>query len=148
MPRRQKITWLTKETARDQREWWIVDLEGQVLGRAASRIASLLRGKHKPNFTPNVDGGDFVVCLNADKVKLSGQKSLKKLYRHHTQYIGGLRETSARELLEKHPERLIERAVWGMMPKGSLGRRMMKKLKVYQGSEHAHAAQKPRALEL
>lgn len=148
MSQRQKTTWLTKEAARDQREWWVVDLEGQVLGRAATRIASVLRGKHKPNFTPNVDGGDFVVCLNADKVKLTGQKLQKKLYRHHTQYIGGLRETTAAKLLAKHPDRVVERAVWGMLPKGPLGRRMIKKLKVYRGADHTHAAQKPRPLEL
>jgi large subunit ribosomal protein L13 len=148
MSQRQKTTWLTKEAARDQREWWVVDLEGQMLGRAATRIASVLRGKHKPNFTPNVDGGDFVVCLNADKVKLTGQKLQKKLYRHHTKYIGGLRETTAAKLLAEHPDRVVERAVWGMLPKGPLGRRMIKKLKVYRGADHAHAAQKPRPLEL
>jgi large subunit ribosomal protein L13 len=144
----QKSTWLTKEAAQDQRAWWVVDLEGQVLGRAASRIASVLRGKHKPTFTPNVDTGDFVVVVNADKVRLTGQKMAKKLYRWHTQYMGGLRELTAEKMLASDPHRVIERAVWGMLPKGPLGRRIIKKLKIYTGPAHNHAAQKPRALEL
>jgi large subunit ribosomal protein L13 len=142
----QKSTWLTKEQAHDQRGWFVVDLEGKVLGRAATAIATVLRGKHKPTYTPNVDSGDFVVVINAGKVKLTGNKLQNKPYRHHTGYIGGLKETTADKLLAKHPDRVIRRAVWGMLPKGKLGRAMIKKLKIYGGSEHNHAAQQPREL--
>ena len=148
MPNLQKTTMLTKEGAAAQREWFVVDLQDQVLGRAATRIASVLRGKHKPSFTPHVDDGDFVIVLNADKVKLTGDKWAKKLYRHHTLYPGGLKESTAAEVREKHPDRVVRRAVWGMLPKGPLGRKMLKKLKIYAGSEHGHAAQKPRELGL
>ena len=148
MPLRQKSTWLTVEQARDQRRWWVVDLEGQVLGRAVTKISTVLRGKHKPTYTPNVDSGDFVVVINADKVTLTGAKMQEKKYRYHTEYMGGLRETTAEKLLEKDPERVIRRAVWGMLPKGTLGRQILKKLKVYGGSEHNHAAQNPQKLEL
>ena len=148
MPKRQNSTLLTKEAAEAQREWFVVDLEDQVLGRAATRIASVLRGKHKPTYTPHVDDGDFVVVVNADKVKLTGQKWSKKLYRYHTEYPSGLRETPAERMVDKYPDRMVRRAVWGMLPKGPLGRKMLKKLKVYAGPEHRHAAQKPRELAL
>jgi large subunit ribosomal protein L13 len=148
MPQRQKSTWLTKEAANAQREWYVIDLEGVVLGRAATKIASVLRGKHKPAFTPNADCGDFVIALNAGKVKLTGNKMTDKMYRHHTGYIGHLRERAAQDVLVEDPERAIKEAVWGMLPKGALGRQQIKKLKVYSGSEHAHGAQKPRELTL
>jgi len=145
---KQKSSWLTKEQAADQRGWWVLDLENQVLGRAATKIASVLRGKHKPAFTPNVDCGDFVVVVNADKVKLTGNKVSDKPYRRHTGYIGGLKETTADKMLATHPDRVIRRAVWGMLPKGPLGRQMIKKLKIYSGNDHSHAAQQPRELTL
>ncbi len=148
MAKLQKSTLLGKETAHAQREWYVVDLKGQVLGRAATRIASVLRGKHKPTFTPNVDCGDFVIVINAGQVELTGRKLENKLYRHHTQFPGGLGEIPAKDLLDKHPDRAIRRAVWGMLPKGPLGRRLIKKLKIYRGAEHEHAAQKPRQLAL
>ncbi len=143
---KQKSSWLTTEQAEDQRSWWVLDLEGVVLGRAATKIAGVLRGKHKPTFTPNVDCGDFVVVINASKVKLTGTKAADKPYRHHTGFIGGLKEINASNLLATHPDRLIRRAVWGMLPKGILGRKIIKKLKIYDGSEHSHSAQKPQEL--
>ncbi len=148
MLQQTKTTWLTKEAGAAQRAWWVVDLEGQVLGRAATKIASVLRGKNKPTFTPNVDMGDFVVVINASKVRLTGQKMKNKLYRRHTLYPGGLRETTAEKLLVEDPDRLVRHAVWGMIPKGRLGRRIIKKLKVYSGPEHLHAAQQPQKLAL
>jgi len=148
MLKAQKSNWLTKEAAAAQRQWWVVDLEGQTLGRAATRIASVLRGKHKPTFTPNVDSGDFVIVVNADKVRLTGNKLGNKMYRYHTGYPGGLRETPANKLLAKHPERVIEAAVWGMLPKGRLGRKIIKKLKIYAGPNHQHTAQTPQPLEI
>ena len=146
MPQRQSTTWLTKEAAKAQREWYVVDLDGVILGRAATKIATVLRGKHKPTFTPNADCGDFVIVLNAGKVKLTGNKLQDKMYRHHTGYIGHLRERTAEKVLEEKPERVIREAVWGMLPSGPLARQQMKKLKVYTGGEHEHAAQKPREL--
>ena len=148
MHKQQKSTWLTKEAAVDQRQWYVVDLEGVVLGRAATRIASVLRGKHKPTYTPNVDSGDFVVVINAEKVKLTGAKMKDKMYRYHTQHPGGLRETAAADMLDKHPDRVIRSAVWGMLPKGRLGRQIIKKLKIYAGPEHQHSAQQPKPLEV
>jgi large subunit ribosomal protein L13 len=148
MLKQQKSTWLTKEAAVDQRKWYVVDLEGKTLGRAATAIATVLRGKHKPTFTPNVDSGDFVVVINAEKLRLTGTKMAKKIYRYHTEYPGGLRETTADKLLAKHPERLVHSAVWGMLPKGRLGRQIMKKLKIYAGPEHNHAAQTPQPLAI
>lgn len=148
MHQQQKSTWLTKEAATDQRQWYVVDLEGQVLGRAATKIASVLRGKHKPTYTPNVDSGDFVVVVNADKVLLTGSKMKNKMYRYHTHHYGGLRETAAEDLLGKYPDRVIRSAVWGMLPKGRLGRQIIKKLKIYAGPEHQHSAQQPQTLEL
>lgn len=131
-----------------EREWLVVDLEGATLGRAASRVAAVLRGKHKPTFTPNADCGDFVVVINADKVKLTGNKMQDKIYYSHSGYLGGLKEMRAEEMLEKHPERLIEKAVKGMLPRGPLGRRQFKKLYVYTGADHPHQAQKPKTLDL
>jgi large subunit ribosomal protein L13 len=148
MAQLQKSTLLTAEAAQEQREWFLVDLKDQTLGRAATRIASVLRGKHKPSYTPNVDCGDFVIVINAAEVKLTGRKMTDKLYRHHTLFPGGLVEIPAEKLLATHPDRAIRRAVWGMLPKGPLGRRLIKKLKVYAGSEHGHAAQQPRPLAL
>lgn len=131
-----------------ERQWYIVDLEGQTVGRAATQIATLLRGKHKPNFTPHVDNGDFVVCINADKVVFTGNKFQQKQYHHHTGYPGGLKSISAEKLLEKRPEDIITSAVRGMLPKNKLGRTLLKKMKVYAGTEHPHAAQKPQTYEL
>ncbi|HUS64100.1 MAG TPA: 50S ribosomal protein L13 [Kofleriaceae bacterium] len=139
---------LSKEVAEDQREWYVADLKDQVLGRAATRIAMVLRGKHKPTYTPNVDCGDFVIVVNAGSVKLTGNKMDGKLYRHHTEYPGGLISIPAKQLLATYPDRAIRRAVWGMLPKGPLGRRLIKKLKIYSGAEHEHAAQQPRPLAL
>ena len=144
----QKTFWLTKEAGEAQREWFVVDATGQTLGRLASKIAMVLRGKHKPTFTPNVDMGDFVVVLNAGAVVLTGTKPDKKLYHHHTLYPGGIRTRVAKDVLANNPERAIYEAVWGMLPKGPLGRRIIKKLKLYKGSEHEHTAQKPRVLEM
>lgn len=130
------------------REWYVVDLEGQTVGRAAAKIATILRGKHKPSFTPHEDTGDFVVAINADKVVFTGNKWHAKKYYRHSNYPGGIRETRASEMLQKHPERIIQAAVKGMLPKNSLGRQMIKKFKIYAGAEHPHAAQGPKDLEL
>jgi len=144
----QKSSWLTKETGEAQREWYVIDATGHTLGRLASRIALVLRGKHKSTYTPNVDMGDFVIVLNAGGVKLTGTKPDKKLYQHHTLFPGGIRTRVAKDVLANDPERAIREAVWGMMPKGPLGRRIVKKLKIYRGTTHDHAAQKPRVLEI
>jgi large subunit ribosomal protein L13 len=124
-------------------KWYVADAEGKVLGRLASEVARVLRGKHKPTFTPNADIGDFVIVVNADKVRLTGRKMQEKLYRHHTGYIGGLKETTPEKVLRKHPERLVEWAVRGMLPKSRLGDRLFTKLKVYAGPDHPHQAQQP-----
>lgn len=131
-----------------ERRWWIVDAEGEVLGRLASRIAQVLRGKHKPMFTPHLDTGDFVVVVNADKVRLTGKKAEKKTYFRHTGYIGGEKHIPVATMLEKHPERVVELAVKGMLPKNNLGRLMRRKLKVYASAEHPHVAQQPQPLEI
>ena len=131
-----------------QRDWYVIDATNQTLGRLATRVATMLRGKHKPIFTPHVDTGDFVVVINAEKVKLTGNKNEDKLYHYHTGWIGGVVTRTAKQLREQRPERLIENAVHGMLPKNVLGRAMGKKLKVYAGGEHPHAAQKPRELAL
>ncbi|PLX86566.1 MAG: 50S ribosomal protein L13 [Desulfuromonas sp.] len=128
------------------REWFVVDLNEQVLGRAATEIARVLRGKHKPIYSPSVDTGDFVVVVNADKVKLTGNKLADKKYYRHSGYPGGIREINAEKLLEQKPEMLIKAAVKGMLPKNKLGRKMFTKMKVYAGSEHPHAAQQPKEL--
>ncbi len=131
-----------------QREWFVVDATGQTLGRLATRIAHVLHGKHKPAYSPSVDVGDFVIVVNAAKIHVTGRKLDQKIYYRHTGYPGGLKETTLRNLLQKHPKRVIEHAVRGMLPKNRLGRRMFKKLKVYAGPEHPHAAQQPKPLEL
>jgi large subunit ribosomal protein L13 len=130
------------------RQWLVVDLNGVTLGRASARIASILRGKHKPTYTPHADCGDFVVVLNADKIVLTGTKFQKKLYQHHTGFMGGVRTLTAAKLLDKRPTALVEAAVKGMLPRGPLGRQMLKKLKVYAGSEHPHQAQQPQSYDL
>ena len=129
------------------RKWYVVDAEGKTLGRLASEVAKVLRGKNKAIFTPHIDTGDYVIVVNADKVKVTGKKLDQKIYYHHSDYIGGMKETTLREMMNKHPERVIEYAVKGMLPKGPLGRQMYKKLFVYAGSDHKHAAQKPETLE-
>lgn len=131
-----------------RRDWWVVDAEGLTLGRLATEVASRLRGKHKPAFTPFLDTGDHIIVVNAEKVVLTGRKLSEKYYRRHSGYPGGLKEIPAREMMEKHPERLIESAVKGMLPKGPLGRRMARKLKVYSGPSHPHVSQQPQVLEL
>ena len=139
---------LTAEEAKSNREWWVVDAAGKTLGRLASEIAPLLRGKHKVTFTPNVDCGDFVVVINCERIAVTGGKLDSIQYYRHSGYPGGLSSRSLREQLEKFPERAIFEAVKGMIPKTKLGRAQMKKLKVYAGSDHPHAAQQPKALEL
>ncbi len=131
-----------------QRKWYVVDAEGMVLGRLASQVAAILRGKNKPIYTPHVDTGDYVIVLNADKIVLTGKKLDQKVYYSHSGFPGGLKETLYRRLLAEKPEFVIKHAVVGMLPKGPLGRQMAKKLKVYAGAEHEHAAQKPEKLEL
>jgi len=144
----QKSSWLTKEAGEAQREWYVVDATGLTLGRLASRIAMVLRGKHKATYTPNVDMGDFVIVLNAGGVRLTGTKPDKKLYYHHTLFPGGLKTRTAKDVLVEDPERAIREAVWGMLPKGPLGRRIIKKLKIYKTAQHDHTAQQPRVLEI
>lgn len=131
-----------------ERQWFVVDAKDQTLGRLASKVAAILRGKHKPTFTPHVDCGDYVIIVNADKVKFTGKKLDQKMYRWHTGYLGHLRERTAREMMQKKPERVLELAIKGMLPKNTLGRQMGKKLKVYAGETHNHEAQKPVALEI
>jgi large subunit ribosomal protein L13 len=131
-----------------QRRWWVVDAEGKVLGRLASEIAQVLRGKHKPMFTPHLDTGDFVVVVNADKIRLTGNKAESKAYFRHSGYMGGERFIPFKDMLEQHPERVIELAVKGMLPKNNLGRLMRRKLKVYAGPNHPHEAQQPAPLEI
>ncbi|NLU51403.1 MAG: 50S ribosomal protein L13 [Clostridiaceae bacterium] len=131
-----------------EKKWYVVDVEGKVLGRAASEVAKILRGKHKPEYTPHVDTGDYVIVLNADKVVLTGKKLDQKLYRRHTGWIGHLKEIKYRHFLATKPERVFELAVKRMLPNNRLGRAMFKKLKVYAGSQHNHQAQKPEVLEL
>ena len=126
--------------------WYIADVQGKTLGRAAARIASVLRGKNKALFTTHEDAGDFVVVINAEKVRLTGKKWTDKIYRDHSLFPGGLAEFSAKQLMERHPTELVKRAVWGMLPKGPLGRQIYKKLKVYAGAAHPHAAQQPKPL--
>ena len=129
-----------------ERKWYVVDAEGQTLGRLSAEIAKVLRGKNKPVFTPHVDTGDYVIVVNADKVKVPGKKLEQKIYYHHSDYVGGMKETTLKEMMAKKPEAVIELAVKGMLPKGPLGRAMIKKLHVYAGPEHGHQAQKPEVL--
>ena len=131
-----------------ERKWYVIDANGQTLGRLASQVAMILRGKHKPIYTPHVDCGDHVIVINADKVVLTGKKLDQKVYYRYSGYIGGLKETSARDMLANKPEKMVYEAVKGMMPKNSLGRQMLTKLRVFKGAEHEHAAQKPEAYAL
>ncbi len=133
MPNPQKV----------ERKWYVVDAEGQTLGRMCSEIAKVLRGKNKPIFTPHEDCGDYVIVVNAEKIKVSGKKLDQKVYYHHSDYVGGMKETTLKEMLQKHPERVVEFGVKGMLPKGPLGRQMYKKLFVYAGPDHKHEAQQP-----
>jgi large subunit ribosomal protein L13 len=136
-----------QKPAEVERKWYVVDAEGKTLGRMASEVAAILRGKNKPTFTPHVDCGDYVIVINAEKVAVTGKKRQEKIYKRHTGYPGGLRELTFEQLMEKHPEEVVKHAVKGMMPTGKLGRQMYKKLKVYAGPEHKHEAQKPEVLD-
>lgn len=138
-------TYFPKETSND---WLVVDAAGQTVGRLATQIAQLLKGKHKVDYTPNTMGGDFVIVVNAEKVVFTGAKLDQKIYTRYTGYQGGLKMTPAREMLAKHPERVLEKAVWGMLPKTRMGRRLIRRLKVYAGEAHPHTAQQPREVEL
>jgi large subunit ribosomal protein L13 len=142
-------TYIAREPeVQSSKRWYIVDAEDLVLGRMASKVAHILRGKHKPIFSPHQDVGDFVVVINAEKVKLTGKKRQQKTYFRHSGYVGGERITPVKRILDTHPERVVEHAVKLMLPKNSLGRKMLKKLKIYAGSEHPHQAQQPQALSL
>ncbi|MDC0358851.1 50S ribosomal protein L13 [Oligoflexia bacterium] len=143
-----KTYFQSKEDAHKARKWVVVDAANVPLGRLASEVACLIRGKHKPEFTHHVDGGDFVVVVNAEKIKLTGKKMDAKIYYSHSGYAGGLKETPVRRMLEKHPERVVQKAVKGMLPRGALGSQLLNKLKVYIGSEHPHDAQKPEVYQL
>lgn len=132
--------------AKVERKWYVVDATGYTLGRLASEVAKVLRGKNKPIFTPHIDTGDYVVIINAEKIKVTGKKLDQKIYYHHSDYVGGMKETTLRDMLAKKPEKVVELAVKGMLPKGPLGREMFTKLHVYAGAEHPHAAQKPEVL--
>ena len=136
------------KTAEIDRKWYVIDAEDQVLGRLASEIATILTGKHKPTYTPHLDTGDYVVVINAEKIRMTGNKLTQMHHVYHSDYPGGLKEVPYTELLEKHPERILEITVKGMMPKSSLGKNMVKKLKVYKGPEHKHEAQQPEIYEL
>ena len=131
-----------------QRDWYVVDAEGKTLGRLATEIASRLRGKHKPEFTPHVDTGDYIVVVNAEKIAVTGNKATDKIYYSHTEYPGGIKDINFKGLIEKAPERVIQSAVKGMLPRGPLGREMFRKLKIYVGSEHPHSAQQPQQLDV
>jgi large subunit ribosomal protein L13 len=138
----------TAKTAEIEREWYVIDAEGQTLGRLASKIAPIIKGKHKPIYTPHLDCGDFVIVINAEKVRVTGRKLDQKMYYRHSQYPGGLSAINLRDQLAKHPERVLQAAVRGMLPKNKLGRQMIKKLKVYAGDSHPHQAQQPKPLKL
>jgi large subunit ribosomal protein L13 len=144
----RKTVSLTKEQGLEARKWHVVDVSGLTLGRAATQIAHVLRGKHRATFTPNVDCGDFVVVVNAAKVHLTGKKMTGKLYYRHTGFPGGLVTLPADKMLQRKPTEPIRRAVWGMLPKGPLGRKLIKKLKIYSGGEHPHGAQQPEAMKI
>ena len=131
-----------------ERKWYVVDAEGKTLGRLASEVASVLRGKNKPTYTPHIDTGDYVIVVNAEKIQVTGKKLDQKIYYHHSEYVGGMKEATLREMMQKKPEFVITHAVKGMLPKGPLGRQMLKKLHVYAGPEHNHAAQKPETLDI
>lgn len=142
------MTTVSTKPAEVRREWYLVDATDKTLGRMASEIAHRLRGKHKPEYTPHVDTGDYIVVVNAEKIRVTGNKLADKIYHHHTGYIGNLKSISLGKLLQKAPERVIEAAVKGMLPKNILGRAMFKKLRVYAGPEHGHEAQQPKPLEI
>lgn len=142
-----KTTYMPSTMSID-RKWYVVDAEGQTLGRLAAKVANVLRGKTKPIYTPFLDTGDYVIVINADKVKVTGKKMEQKKYYRHSDYVGGMKEATLKEMLERHPERVVELAVKGMLPKGKLGRTMYKKLFVYAGNEHKHEAQKPEVLSI
>ncbi len=131
-----------------ERKWYVVDATGHTLGRLSAEVAKILRGKNKPTFTPHFDAGDYVIIVNAEKIKVTGKKLDQKVYRHHSDYVGGMKETTLHEKLDKKPEEVLVHAIKGMLPKGPLGREMISKLHVYAGPEHEHAAQKPEVLEL
>lgn len=131
-----------------ERKWYVVDAEGKTLGRLASEVANVLRGKNKPIYTPHIDTGDYVIVVNAEKIKVTGKKLDQKIYYHHSEYVGGMKETTLKEMMNKKPEFVITHAVKGMLPKGPLGRQMLTKLHVYAGPEHKHVAQKPEALDI
>ena len=131
-----------------ERKWYVVDAEGKTLGRLASEVANVLRGKNKPTYTPHIDTGDYVIVVNAEKIQVTGEKLDQKIYYHHSEYVGGMKEATLREMMQKKPEFVITHAVKGMLPKGPLGRQMLKKLHVYAGPEHNHAAQKPETLDI
>jgi large subunit ribosomal protein L13 len=140
-------TFLPQKNAIDKK-WWLVDADGLVLGRLATQVANILRGKNRPHYTPFFDSGDFVIIVNADKVKLTGKKESQKVYYRHSGYMGGLKETSFKHTIANHPDRVITHAVKGMLPRNRLSRKILKKLKVYAGSEHKHQAQKPEILKI
>ncbi|AKH21269.1 50S ribosomal protein L13 [Sedimenticola thiotaurini] len=142
------MTTVSAKPAEVRRDWFVVDATDKTLGRLSTEIARRLRGKHKPEYTPHVDTGDYIVVVNAEKIRVTGNKMKDKMYQHHTGYIGNLKSISLEKLLEKAPERVIETAVKGMLPKNPLGRAMFKKLKVFAGPEHAHQAQQPQALDI
>ena len=129
-----------------ERKWYVVDAEGKTLGRLASEVANVLRGKNKPTYTPHIDTGDYVIVVNAEKIQVTGKKLDQKIYYHHSEYVGGMKEATLREMMAKKPEKVVELAVKGMLPKGPLGRQMFTKLHVYAGAEHGHEAQKPEVL--
>ena len=131
-----------------ERKWYVVDAEGKTLGRLASEVANVLRGKNKPTYTPHIDTGDYVIVVNAEKIQVTGKKLDQKIYYHHSEYVGGMKEATLREMMQKKPEFVITHAVKGMLPKGPLGRQMLKNLHVYAGPEHNHAAQKPETLDI
>ncbi len=131
-----------------KRDWYLVDASDKILGRLSTKIASMLKGKHKPEYEPHMDVGDYIVVINAEKIRVTGNKATDKKYYHHTGYPGGIKETTFNKLLEKKPERILELAVKGMLPKGPLGRKMLRKLKVYAGTEHSHTAQQPQILNI
>ena len=143
MPMTRSTRTITTEAALSARHWYLADADGQVLGRLATRVADVLRGKHNPGFSPHIDAGDFVVVVNAEKIRLTGNKLLQKQYVRHSEYPGGVRRATASEVLAKHPTRVVYEAVVGMLPKNRLGRRLATKLKVYAGPDHPHQAQKP-----
>jgi large subunit ribosomal protein L13 len=142
------MTTFAAKAGQIKQDWYVVDAQGKVLGRLASQIASRLRGKHKPEYTPHVDTGDFVVVVNASKVRVTGRKTERKMYYHHTEFPGGIRQTNFAKLQATKPERILQKAVKGMLPKGPLGYAMLRKLKVYAGDKHPHSAQQPKALEI